>query len=301
MNLNYHHLRYFREVAHEGNLTRAAQRLNVSQSALSTQIKQLEERLGNPLFERIARRLELTEVGRITLDYADRIFTTGDELLTTLSNSGDVIPPLRIGALSTLSRNFQLQFLRPALHDPALNIVLRSGSEGDLLEGLAALNLDTVLSTHPPREAANTDFIAHNLARQPVGLHGRPELMAHETLKDLLTNQPIILPSEPNIRQGVFSLCETYDITPRIVADVDDMAMVRLLAREGEGIAVTPSVVVQDELSAGRLVTAPFTLNIEERFYAITRKRSFPHPMIAPLLAAFTQDNTSLPKRIKPL
>ena len=53
--LNYHHLRYFREVAREGNLTRAADRLNLSQSALSTQIRQLEERLGHSLFDRAGR------------------------------------------------------------------------------------------------------------------------------------------------------------------------------------------------------------------------------------------------------
>ena len=57
--LNYHHLRYFREVAIEGNLSRAAQRLNVSQSALSMQIKNLEERLGQALFERVGRKLVL--------------------------------------------------------------------------------------------------------------------------------------------------------------------------------------------------------------------------------------------------
>jgi LysR family transcriptional activator of nhaA len=69
-NLNYHHLRYFHEVAKEGNLTRAANRINLSQSALSIQIRQLEERLGHPLFDRIGRQLVLTEVGRIVLDRA---------------------------------------------------------------------------------------------------------------------------------------------------------------------------------------------------------------------------------------
>ncbi|MEH6648175.1 LysR family transcriptional regulator [Sulfitobacter sp.] len=97
--LNYHHLRYFREVAIEGNLGRAAHRLNVAQSALSVQIRQLEDRLGFLLFDRIGRALVLTEAGSIALDHADRIFTAGDELLATLHQSGDIKPPLRIGAL----------------------------------------------------------------------------------------------------------------------------------------------------------------------------------------------------------
>lgn len=286
MDLNYHHLRYFREVAHEGNLTRAAQRLNVSQSALSTQIKHLEERLGHPLFERIARRLELTEVGRIALDHADRIFETGSELLATLDQSGDAISPLRVGALSTLSRNFQLRFLGPVLTDRHFDIILRSGSEAELLDDLAALNLDVLLSTQPPRRATGPDFTARKLAEQVVGLHGHPDRIDHTTLKDLMRKEPFILPTEPGIRAGFISLAENLGVTPRIAADVDDMAMVRLLARAGVGIAVAPAVVVQDELTAGRLKTAPFSLDITESFYAITRNRQFPHPLLATLINA---------------
>ena len=86
--LNYNHLRYFWAVAHEGNLTRTAERLNVSQSALSIQIQKLEAQLGHPLFERRGKQLLLTEAGRIALDHADAIFATGEELLGTLRRTG---------------------------------------------------------------------------------------------------------------------------------------------------------------------------------------------------------------------
>lgn len=284
MDLNYHHLRYFHAVAHDGNLTRAAERLNVSQSALSTQIRQLEDRLGHALFERVGRRLELTEVGRITLDHADRIFETGNDLLATIRGAGRV-PPLRIGAVSTLSRNFQMQFLQPVLNNPDVEIILRSGSEAELLDGLATLNLDVLLSTEPPRLSAGPDFIAHKLAEQPVGLHAKPELLAYKSLRDVLASEPVILPTEPNLRAGFISLADSLGVKPHIAADVDDMAMVRLLARAGAGVAVVPAVVVQDELSAGRLATAPFNLKMTEKFFAITRRRSFPHPLLADLIA----------------
>ena len=127
MRLNYHHLRYFQEVAREGNLTRAAAMLNLSQSALSTQIRQLEERLGHPLFERTGRAMTLTEAGRIALDHAERIFGVGDDLVATLTAGGAAKAPLRVGALSTLSRNFQLRFLRPALARD-VELVLSSGN-----------------------------------------------------------------------------------------------------------------------------------------------------------------------------
>src|SRR5512140_3427296 len=111
--LNFHYLHYFWAVAHEGNLTRAAERLHVSQSAVSVQIQKLEEDLGHALFERRGRQLVLTEAGRIALDHADAIFAMSRELVATLGESGRTRSVLRVGSMATLSRNFQLQFLQP--------------------------------------------------------------------------------------------------------------------------------------------------------------------------------------------
>lgn len=80
----------------------------------------------------------------------------------------------------------------------------------------------------------------------------------------------MILPTESPIRTGFESLVARLGIAPRILADVDDMAMVRLLARENAGIAIAPSVVVQDEIALGLLAAAPFDLRIVESFYAVT-------------------------------
>lgn len=282
MRLNYHHLRYFREVAHEGNLTRAADRLNISQSALSTQIRQLEERLGHALFERSGRAMTLTEAGRIALDHAERIFDVGDDLVATLAQGGAAAAPLRVGALSTLSRNFQLRFLRPAL-DEGVDLQLSSGSSRTLLGALENLSLDVVLLTDPPPRDSFPDLVAHRIAEQSVGLHGRPERLAHDTLRDLLASEPVILPTESSIRTGFDSLVARLGVTPRIAATVDDMAMIRLLAREGVGLAVTPAVVLADELEQGVLATAPFKLDVIESFYAVTAPRTFPHPVLSRL------------------
>lgn len=287
--LNYRHLRYFREVAREGTLTRAAERMNLSQSALSSQIKQLEERLGHRLFERIGRRLELTEVGRIALDHADRIFQGGEDLLAVLNRTNLTNPPLRIGADSTLSRNFQMRFLSPALGDGAA-FILRSGNETTLLAALRDLALDVVLSTQLPR-TTGSDVTAHRLAEYPVTLHGPPDRITGRTLKGLLTDEPIILPTSPTIRAGFLSLAERLGVTPRIIADVDDMAMVRLLARSGAGLAIAPAVVVADELATGRLATVPEDLDILETFYAVTIPRTYPHPLLKTLIDSAARDS----------
>lgn len=292
--LNYHHLRYFRAVAHDGNLTRAAERLNLSQSALSIQIKQLEARLGHALFERRGRQLYLTEAGRIALDHADAIFSTGDELLETLRETGRGRRAIRIGALATLSRNFQIEFLRPILGRADTDMILRSGSTSELLSALEALNLDIVLLTQPPRTDAVTPFIAQEIYQQRVSLIGRPSDRAPGAgLSDLLSDHPVILPTlESGVRAQFEALVARLGITPQIAAEVDDMAMMRLLAREGVGLAVLPPIVVKGELESGLLAEFDALPGMMESFYAVTVKRRFPNPLIRALLSQVAPQQT---------
>ncbi|WP_137131030.1 LysR family transcriptional regulator [Rhizobium sp. FY34] len=289
--LNYHHLRYFRAVAHDGNLTRTAERLNLSQSALSIQIKQLEERLGHALFERRGRQLYLTEAGRIALDHADTIFSTGDELLETLKETGRIRRAIRIGALATLSRNFQMEFLRPILGRTDVDMILRSGSTSELLGALGSLNLDIVLLNQAPMSDAITPFVAQHVYQQRVSLVGQPSYSGSGLkLAQLLARHPVILPTlESGVRSQFEALVARLGIVPQIAAEVDDMAMMRLLAREGAGLAVLPPIVVKGELEAGSLVEFDALPGVIETFYAVTVKRRFPNPLIRLLLEA-TED-----------
>jgi len=265
---NFHHLHYFWAVAHEENLTRAAQRLHVSQSAVSMQIRKLEDELGHPLFERRGKRLLLTEAGRIALDHADAIFAHGRELESALGGKERERHVLRVGSLATLSRNFQLGFLTPLFGRDDVEIVVRSGGFADMLRLVEAHVLDVVLANVAPPRDASTPWVAHAIAKQPVSLVGHPTRKRRPSgLGDLLASEPLVLPtSESSIR-----------------AEVDDMAMLRLLARERLGLAVVPTIVVRDELDAGVLVeVAP--LPLVETFFAITLGRRFPNPLLKILL-----------------
>jgi LysR family transcriptional activator of nhaA len=286
--LNYHHLRYFRAVAHDGNLTRAAERLNLSQSALSIQIKNLEERLGHALFERQGRQLYLTEAGRIALDHADTIFSAGEELVETLKETGRTRRAIRIGALATLSRNFQMEFLRPILGRSDVDMILRSGSTSELLGALESLNLDVVLLNQAPMTDSVTPFVAQHVYQQRVSLIGKPDYGdGGKDLAGLLSRHPVILPTlESGVRSQFEALVERLGIVPQVAAEVDDMAMMRLLAREGAGLAVLPPIVVKGELEAGTLVEFDALPGMIENFYAVTTKRRFPNPLIRPLLEA---------------
>ena len=286
--LNYNHLRYFWAVAHDGNLTRAAGRLNLSQSALSAQIRKLEQQLGHALFERRNRTLELTEAGRIALDHADAVFAAGDELLGTLRQQGRVRAPFRVGALATLSRNFQLSFIRPLLGRPDVELILRSGGSNELMLALEAHQLDVVLTNHPLRRDALTPVVAHRLSDQAVSLVGLPAMADVGTdLSILLTRHPIVLPSvQSSVRLDFDALANRLGVSPQIAAEVDDMAMMRLLVREGAGLGVLPPIVVRDELAAGILAELAQLPQIREQFFAVTAARRFPNPFLGPLLGA---------------
>lgn len=285
--LNYHHLRYFWTIAHEGGLTKAARRLNVSQSALSVQLRSLEEQLGHDLFTRAGKRLELTEAGRIALDYADSVFKTGEELVSTLrERPGATRRALRVGAIATLSRNFQLALLRPLIGRPDVDLVLRSGTLRELLGLLDAHELDLVLANAPaPRDAASPRE-SRLLDEQPVSIVGRP-VAGDGALRvpEDLDGAPMVLPSaESELRLAFDRLCDAARVRPSILAEVDDMAMLRLLARESDGLTLVPPIVVRDELASGVLVERARVPLLSESFYAITLRRRFPNPLVGELL-----------------
>jgi len=292
--LNLHHLRLFRAVALDGTLTGAAQRLNLSQSALSTQIRVLEDSLGHSLFERRGRGLVLTEAGRIALDHADAIFRAADDLTATLRETGRARRALRVGALATLSRNFQIRFLRPLIGRPDVEVVLRSGSQAELLRGLETLAFDVVLTNlTPPRDAA-TPWLVHRLAEQRVSLIGTPARLggAIKPVTDLLQHEPLILPPPETAMRAAFdALTNRLGIVPMIAAEVEDMAMLRLLARDDAGLAIIPPIVVQDELETGLLVEAARLDDITETFLAVTAQRRFPNPLLAEVLDPFSATN----------
>jgi LysR family transcriptional activator of nhaA len=284
--LNYHHLQYFRAVAHEGNLTRAAQHLRVAQSALSTQIRQLEAQLGQALFTRQGRALVLTEAGRIALAYADTIVGAGNELVATLREGRrQERQVLRVGAVATLSRNFQRGFLAPLVGRPDVELVLQSGSLGELLARLGAHTLDLVLSNRRVQEDAGAAWRCRRIARQQVSLVGPPQRGAPFRFPDDLARVPLVLPSRDSEIRGAFDvLCEQYGLRINVAAEVDDMAMLRLIARDSAAVALVPAVVVIDELRSGVLEEYAAVPSLYEEFYAITVRRQYQHPLVPPLL-----------------
>jgi LysR family transcriptional regulator, transcriptional activator of nhaA len=286
--LNYHHLRYFRAIARERSLARAAEHLNLSAPALSIQLKQLEASLGHTLFERGARGLTLTETGRLALDYAETIFRAGEELQDVLSHGrrpGRQI--LRVGAVATLSRNFQLGFFAPVLHRLDVELIVRTGALRELLISLHTHQVDVVISNQTARRDTDTRWHSHLLAEEPVSLVGGASWKRRKfRFPEDCATVPLTLPSiESEMRWAFDRVLDAAGVRPVVAAEVDDMAMLRLLAREGDGLALVPPVVVRDEIEAGTLVEKHRLPQIRETFYAITPSRRFPNKLVGELVA----------------
>lgn len=280
--LNFHHLLYFWRVAKIGHLSRAAQELHVSQSALSAQIRLLEDRLGERLFERKGRKLILTDSGHLVLSYADSIFDLGAELLDRLKGQRDGIVHLRIGSVATLSRNYQENWIRPLLTDPSMILTLESGLLDDLLERLLHHQLDIVLANEAVPSVPERPLHCHLLDSQSMCLVGVAEIWSGRKLSipDDLHGIDMALPGPRHaVRASFDAICTTKGVIPNLRAEVDDMAMLRLLARDSGWLALLPEVVVQDELQSGRLVVVGVSSELEEHFYAITVPHRY-HPSV---------------------
>jgi LysR family transcriptional activator of nhaA len=190
--------------------------------------------------------------------------------------------------MATLSRNFQVTFLQPLMGRADARIVIRSGSMRELLHMLDGHHIDVLLTnTLPPRDDT-TAWTPHILADQPISLVGRPLGRGKRTeIKVLLATVPLIVPTIENHIRGEFdAFAERLGVTPRIAAEVDDMAMVRLLARDGLGMAIAPPIVVRDELASGELREFGPLPGLKETFYAITPTRRFPNPLVKEIMNA---------------
>ena len=294
--LNFHHLFYFWRVARSGHLTRVAQELHTSQSALSTQIRQLEDRLGEPLFTREGRRLLLTDTGQLVLAYAENIFGLGQEMLGRLQGQSEGVVRLRVGSVSTLSRNYQENWIRPLLQDPSVVLVLESGVLEGLLERLLRHQLDVVLANEPVAAGPDRPLHSRFLGSQTISLVGPAEQWKGRSLRmpDHLDGTDVALPGPRHALRAQFdALCETAGVKPRIRAEVDDMAMLRLIARDSGWLTVLPEVVVQDELSSGRLVRVGRSTQLKENFYAITTTHRHRIALLERLLAGSKQVKTT--------
>ena len=284
--LNYHHLYYFYTVCQERGFTKAALKLRISQSAMSEQVRKLEEILGQKLIERTTRRFELTENGKMAQKYAETIFGAGQELVEFMLHRPERgTQLLRVGALSTLSKNFQLQFLKPILDRKDVSFDLLTGDSKRLLKLLRNHEIDIILSTYPVSEADAGQCYTHPLMESPLCIVSRDLRKAKKDPEDVLKSERIYLPSRTFESRAEFDYwVEHKRISLQVAGQVEAIAFLRLLALTTEALVLIPRMGVMHDLENKNLCVVHEFTRMRQKYYAITRQKKQPNPLIAELI-----------------
>jgi LysR family transcriptional activator of nhaA len=283
--LNYHHLFYFWTVVRAGSIHKAAAELRVSAPAISTQLKVLEDQLGEKLLTRSGRRLVLTETGRTVYGYAEDIFVLGRELLDVVKNR-PIGRPLRldVGVVDVMPKIVVQTLLAPAMRirEP-VRLVCREASSDQLLARLATHELDVVLSDSPMDPSVKIRAYSHLLGECGVVFVAGAKSAAHYRRKfpQSLEGAPMFLPTENTaLRRNLDYWFESKRIRPQVIAEFEDYALLRAFGESGAGVFPMPSA-VQNQIRRQKGVRmVGITNEVRTQFYAISAERKLQHPAV---------------------
>lgn len=285
-NINYKHLHYFWVVATEGSIARAAEKLFITPQTISGQLSMLEERIGQPLFDRVGRRLRLTETGRLVLRYADDIFELGRELGDVLRGAPLVgASEFIVSAASALPKTIVYKVLEPALTVSAdISLTCKEGPVEAILGELAVHEVDMVLTDTPLTSAFSIKAYNHYLGQSTLSFFATP-LLASQLKGDFpgcLQGAPMLLPTKQNaIRQLFDKWCTDNGIFPIVRGQYDDSALMKSFGKAGFGVFFMPSIIEEEVKSGFGLQVIGRSDTLKQKFYAISSERKVTHPAVA--------------------
>lgn len=284
--INYKHLHYFWVVAKEGGIARASERLHLTPQTISGQLSLLEENLGEALFNRVGRNLELTETGRLTLSYAEEIFALGGELEEVVRNLPHGRPLVfKVGVADVVPKSIAYRLLAPALQLPEpVRIVCRENNLEALLAELALHKIDLVIADSPIPHDINVRGFNHQLGECGISFFAAPQLAqtVSEDFPQSLQGAPILLPGEMTVAQSrLLKWFDKLHIHPRIVGEFDDSALMKAFGQAGVGIFIAPTPIAAEVEKQYGVVVIGQTDEVREQFYAISVERKITHPAVA--------------------
>jgi len=239
--INYHHLRIFYSIAKTGSIKNACEELLLAQPTVSAQLRMLEKNLGRRLFDRRARKLALTEEGRVVLRYAEVIFQTGQELADDLRDRpARDVHSVQIGVVTGIPRTFTHAMLCRVLGAyPEARITCHEASLEQLLTDLREFRLDIVLSDDCYSVGPASGFNVLRIGMIPILFAAKPAVAKrHPRIPEDLDGAPMILSRVPgDVFRQLQAYFLKYGIKPRIVAEVQNIEDARRLAISGYGIA----------------------------------------------------------------
>lgn len=283
--LNYHHLLYFWVVAREGGLMPASRVLHLAHPTLSGQIRQLEESLGEQLFDRSGRRLVLTDMGRTVFRYADEIFSLGRELMDVVKARPTGRPVrLTVGIADVVPKLVARQLLDPALHlDEPVRLVCYEDRYDRLLASLALHELDVILTDAPVAPGSNVRAYSRLLGECGLTFFAAPELhrQCRGKFPKCLDGAPFLLPTDTTVlRRSLEQWFDTQAVRPEIVAEIEDSALLKVFGQDGIGVFALPSVVEEHVVRQYGVEVVGRIEDVRERFYAISGERRLKNPAV---------------------
>lgn len=294
---NYHHLYYFYMIAEEGSVTKAAEKLRLAQSSLSMQLSQFEGFLDKKLFVREGKKMLLTEDGNYILSYAKAIFDLGQELSDSLGDRAKQSQlRIQIGVSPLIAKAFVdslLNYLLKQKNMPYIDVVEKDFK--DMLKDLSTHKLDMILNDLPHQAPADHRIQNYLIASIPVALCVSTEFSKKiKKIPEDLDGQPMILPTSQS--QTYHALQEyflTHKVQPKVIAEIQDIELVRRLVLTGKGIAPINEITIRSAPSKDKLAILgkPDQLKIHDSIYLIKKERKNPHPLVEDLLQKFKIEN----------
>ncbi len=289
--LNYHHLLYFWTVVREGGVSRAAEKLRLSQPTISAQIKILEDALGERLFQRQGRTLVLTDVGRVVDRYATEIFTAGSELLETLKGrpSGRA-PRLAVGVANAVPKLVVYRLLRPAIEGPEpVHITCSEDDPDELVARLATHTLDVVISDTPAAPHLRVKVFDHLLGESGTTFFaGKPLAQRlRRRFPRSLSGAPMLLPTiNTSLRRSLEQWFESEGLRPVVAGEFEDPALLNTFGEWGRAAFPAPTAIEDEVLRSHRVAVVGRTSAVRERYYAISVERRLKHAGVAAITNA---------------
>ena len=283
--LNYSHLHYFWTVAREGSIVRASHSLHLTPQTISGQLKLLDEAVGQALFNRVGRRLVLSDMGKVVFEYADEIFAVGAELASVVrGNHASGPKSLAVGIVNSMPKLIAERIIAPALTaEEPIRVRCHEASLEQLLSELAVHKLDLVLSDQPVPDGLNLKAYNHRLGASGLSffVQRRQARRYRGRFPDSLSEAPMLLPS-PNsaLRRRLADWFENRQLSPRIVGEFDDSALLKAFGEAGAGVFAGPSVIEDEICRMYRTSVIGQTDEIRERFYAISPERRLKHTAV---------------------
>ncbi|NNC65426.1 MAG: transcriptional activator NhaR [Gammaproteobacteria bacterium] len=283
--LNYSHLQYFWAVAREGSIARASESLHLTPQTISGQLKLLDEAVGQPLFDRVGRRLVLSDMGRLVFEYADEIFSVGAELANVVRGNQMSGPKtLAVGIVSSMPKLIAERIVAPTLTgEQPMRVRCYESSLEQLLADLAVHKLDIVLSDQPVPDGLGLKAYHHRLGESSMSFFA-PKKQARRyrgRFPESLNDAPMLLPTQHSaLRRRLDDWLESHDLYPRVVGEFDDSALLKAFGEAGVGLFTAPTAIEVEVCRMYRMSVIGTTDEIKERFYAISAERRLRHPAV---------------------